>query len=431
MKFHIITLGCKINQYESQAIAESLSARGFTYISSPEQAGTIIINSCAVTSRAVRDLKKICRKTGRANPRARIIITGCAAQVLENELSLLKEVNKVIPQQEKRALLTGLDPLAEDALDSPDFFISDYFRSRAVIKVQDGCTHRCTYCIVPLTRGKSVSRPPEIILEEITRLLTRGFNEITLGGINLRLYGRDLNPGMDFWDLIKFLQTNIPFESRPGLRIRLSSLEPSELNDKALETIAASSMLCPHLHISLQSGSPAVLEKMNRSHYNPLDLMDFSRKLKHIWPVFAMGADILAGFPEETEENFQKTTELVQDLPLSYAHVFPYSPRPDTPAASFADQVKDQEKKSRTRKLSALIQRKKQFFLHRLSNLERLNLVMENETKGMSEYYVECVLNQPVSARSKQLIQAKPLYVRDNKLIVEPVQTVKKQTGML
>lgn len=431
MKFHIITLGCKINQYESQAIAESLSARGFTYTSSPEQARTIIINSCAVTSRAVRDLKKMCRKTGRSNPRARIIITGCAAQVLGKELSLLKEVHKVVPQQEKKSLLTGLDPLPETEQDNPDFFISDYFRSRAVVKVQDGCTHRCTYCIVPLTRGKSVSRSPEIILEEISRLLTRGFNEITLGGINLRLYGRDLSPGMDFWDLINFLQTNIPFEMSPGLRIRLSSLEPSELNNKALETIAASSMLCPHLHISLQSGSTEVLEKMNRGHYNPQELINFSRRLKHIWPVFAMGADILAGFPGESEENFQKTTELVQNLPLSYAHIFPYSARPDTPAASFPDQIRDHEKKSRTRKLSALIQRKKQIFLHRLRTLEKLNLIMETETKGMSEYYVECALKQPVSIRPKQMIQARPLYIRDNKLIVEPVQTVKKQPGLL
>ncbi|MFO7726761.1 MAG: tRNA (N(6)-L-threonylcarbamoyladenosine(37)-C(2))-methylthiotransferase MtaB [Desulfonatronovibrio sp.] len=431
MKFHIITLGCKINQYESQALAESLSARGNTYVSSPEQARTIIINSCAVTSRAVRDLKKICRKTGRSSPRSRIIITGCAAQVLEKELSALKEVYRVVPQQEKKSLLTGLNPLAETAQDSPDFFISDYFRSRAVVKVQDGCTHRCTYCIVPLTRGKSVSRPPEIILQEISRLLIRGFNEITLGGINLRLYGKDLTPGVDFWDLINFLQANIPLDKNPGLRIRLSSLEPSELNSKALETIASSSMLCPHLHISLQSGSTAVLEKMNRGHYNPQDLINFSRRLKHIWPVFGMGADILTGFPGETQENFQKTLELVQNLPLSYAHIFPYSPRPDTPAASFPGQISDQEKKSRTGKINALIQRKKQTFLNRLSSLEKLNLVMETETKGMSEYYVECALKQPVSIRPKQMIQVKPLYVRDNKLIAEPVQTVKKHAGLI
>lgn len=423
MQFHIITLGCKINQYESQAIAEALQGNGLELVDRPDLAREIIINSCAVTSRAVRDLKKTCRQIGRSNPRARLIITGCAAQVLEQELSALREVHRVIPQKDKKLLLSGLNTLPGEVRDIPDYLISDYFRARAVVKVQDGCTHKCTYCIVPLTRGESKSRPPEVILDEIYRLLNKGFSEITLGGINLRLFGRDLSPGMDFWDLVKFLQKNIPASQSRKFRIRLSSLEPSELNSKALETLAGAEMICPHLHISLQSGSRSILEKMNRGHYNPFDLIKFSGRLKKIWPLYSMGADVLAGFPGERKKDFEQTMELVQNLPLSYAHVFPFSPRPGTPAADFTDQVPEQEKKTRIKKINTRIKAKKQDFLERLTREQQLDMVMETRSRGMSEYYVECLLEKRSSFRPRQMIQVKPLCARDGKLIVEPVES--------
>ncbi len=419
MSFSIITLGCKINQYESQAIAESLQGRGFVYAHTPAAAQTLIINSCAVTSRAVRDLKKTCRQAGRFNPGARIIITGCAAQVLEQELSLLREADMVIPQKNKNMLLNGLGPSMEPAEKYPEYSISDYFRARAVVKVQDGCSHKCTYCIVPLTRGQSRSRSPGVILDEIIRLLNKGFSEIILGGINLRLYGRDLSPGIDFWDLIIFLHERLPSGPNQKFRIRLSSLEPSELNSKAFETLSTAKMLCPHLHISLQSGSPAVLEKMNRSHYNPSDLISFSRKLKLIWPLYSMGADILAGFPGETEKDFDQTMMLVQNLPLSYAHIFPYSPRPGTPAAKFPRQVAHNEKKLRASELNTLIQAKRQDFLQLLAREKTIDVVMETQTKGMSEHYVECCFEKPPSFKPRQMVRVKPLRIQDRKLIVE------------
>ncbi len=420
MQFHIITLGCKINQYESQAIAEALQGNGLELVDRPELAREIIINSCAVTSRAVRDLKKICRQTGRINPHARISITGCAAQVLEPELSALPEVHRVIPQKHKSLLLNGLNP-SEVTENIPEYSISDYFRSRAVVKVQDGCTHKCSYCIVPLTRGKSKSRSPEVILDEIIRLLSRGFSEITLGGINLRLFGRDLSPQMDFWDLVNFLQKKLLISPRQKFRIRLSSLEPSELNQKALATLAGSEMLCPHLHISLQSGSRDVLEKMIWGHYAPWNLINFSGKLKAEWPLYSMGADILAGFPGETDRDFEQTLELVHNLPLSYAHVFPYSPRPGTPAAGFPDQVAEKRKKSRTGRINNLIQVKKKDFLHRLTLERKLDMVMETQTRGMSEYYVEGLLEKDFFLKPRQMLEVKPLRMQDGKLIVVPV----------
>jgi threonylcarbamoyladenosine tRNA methylthiotransferase MtaB len=420
MSFFIITLGCKINQYESQAISESLQARGMRKVSRPALAREIIINSCAVTSRAVRDLKKTCRQAARLSPGARIIVTGCAAQVLEEELSGLKEVHKVIPQKDKLRLPGILMPAQGRTEDAADYSISDYFRARAVVKVQDGCSHRCTYCIVPLTRGKSRSRPPAMILDEILRLLDRGFREITLGGINLRLFGRDLNPEMDFWDLLVYLEQRLQTFAYDNFRIRLSSLEPSELGNKALETIAGSGLICPHLHISLQSGSRSVLGKMNRGHYHPRDLTNFSRNLDKIWALYSMGADILVGFPGESSQDFEETIELVQNLPLSYAHIFPYSPRPGTPAAGFSGQIPEQEKKSRAGMLKSLIHSRKQEFMQRAAREDKLDIVMETRTRGMSEYYVECLLEKNFSRRPGQMIQARPLRVENEKLIVCP-----------
>ncbi len=421
MYFQIITLGCKINQYESQALAESLMNLGLLQVDNAQGADTVIINSCAVTSRAVRDLKKTSRQTARLNPEAKIIITGCAAQVLEGELSLLPEVDMVIPQKKKVFLLKGLDPVLWKDSPPSSYAISNYFRARAVVKVQDGCSHKCTYCIVPLTRGESVSRMPGAILDEIVRLADKGFGEIILGGINLRLYGRDIHPPMDFWDLVDFLHKKLYPSRKEKLRIRLSSLEPSELTRKGLDILAGCSMLCPHLHISLQSGSPKILKRMNRGHYHPLDLMGFSQELKSIWPVYSMGADILAGFPGETRADFQQTLELVQSLPLSYAHIFPYSPRPGTPAAGFSGQVSPREKKSRTSFLNDKISRKKKDFIQRLTMEKELNLIMESRTGGMSEYYVECRLTGEELGEPGQTVRVRPVKALENRLIVQPV----------
>lgn len=421
MNFHIITLGCKINQYETQAITESLVRNGYSLLTEPDSAENIIINSCAVTSRAVRDLKKICRRLGRICPQSRIIITGCAAQVLEQELTSMNEVHSVIPQSKKTSLLSGLDLNSSSNSAGSDFYISDYFRARAVVKVQDGCNHRCSYCIVPQTRGNPVSRPKEVILKEIMGLLDKNFSEIILGGINLRLYGQDLSEPIDFWDLINYLRSHLPSPVQNLFRLRLSSLEPSELNTKALDTLSRDQLICPHLHISLQSGSSEILRKMNRSHYSPNDLLDFSKQLKSVWQVFAVGADILVGFPGETSADFQKTRELVHELPLTYAHVFPYSPRPGTPAARFKGQINQKEKKYRSAELDAVIQDKKTDFIMKLCKLNELELSMETPFKGMSQYYVECRVKNSQKLKPRQMIKVKPLLVDQNKLIVQAI----------
>lgn len=401
--FHTATLGCKINQYETRALAEALEARGWVQVDDPALAGRILVNSCAVTANAVSDLRQLVRRLHRESPDAAIVITGCAAQVLEEELAGLPGVERVVPQSRKAELLdagparAGWQPFA----------ISGYDRARPVLKVQDGCSHRCTYCVVPLARGRSVSRDPAEVLAEAERLLMAGFREIVLGGINLRQYGTDLPGRPDFWDLLAGLERALAPRWADRVRLRLSSLEPGQLGSKALDVLGASRLVCPHLHLSLQSGDPEVLRRMGRGHYRPEQALEFSRELAAVWPVFGLGADLLVGFPGETAGQFGNTLALARALPLSYAHVFPYSPRPGTPAADLDGQVPQEEKKARAASLRAVTSARKRAFLKVLAGGGPLSVLVENaEGEGVSEHYAPCRVEGVSAVRA--LVRARP-----------------------
>jgi MiaB/RimO family radical SAM methylthiotransferase len=412
-KISTITLGCKINQYETQSLIEARELDGWVYQNEPADCQAIIINSCAVTARAVRDTRKAARQAAAANPEAEIIVTGCAVQAFEAEFSSMPEVSRAVLQKDKFTLSRENKNL--------DLRISDYFRARAPVRVQDGCSHRCTYCIVPLTRGKPISRSPEDCLQEIVRLFSAGIREISLCGINLSQYGRDLDPEINFWELVNFLRDRVQKEWSGRARFRLSSLEPSELTPRALDTIKrCSDMLCPHLHISLQSGSLRILRKMNRGHYHPDQLFDFIRGLKAIWPVFGLGADILLGFPGEDRELYAQTRSVVDRLPLTYAHIFPFSPRPGTPAAKFSGQVDPGETKKRCRELKQITEEKKKAFHLRLLELPAVHPVLETRQSGMNEYFVPTELKNPLpSDWIRRIIPARTLDVKENKLTAE------------
>jgi MiaB/RimO family radical SAM methylthiotransferase len=412
-KISTITLGCKINQYETQSLIEARELDGWVYQNEPADCQAIIINSCAVTARAVRDTRKAARQAAAANPEAEIIVTGCAVQAFEAEFSSMPEVSRAVLQKDKFTLSRESKNL--------DLRISDYFRARAPVRVQDGCSHRCTYCIVPLTRGKPISRSPEDCLQEIVRLFSAGIREISLCGINLSQYGRDLDPEINFWELVNFLRDRVQKEWSGRARFRLSSLEPSELTPRALDTIKrCSDMLCPHLHISLQSGSLRILRKMNRGHYHPDQLFDFIRGLKAIWPVFGLGADILLGFPGEDRELYAQTRSVVDRLPLTYAHIFPFSPRPGTPAAKFSGQVDPGETKKRCRELKQITEEKKKAFHLRLLELPAVHPVLETRQSGMNEYFVPTELKNPLpSDWIRRIIPARTLDVKENKLTAE------------
>ncbi len=430
MRFFLFTLGCKVNQYEIQVIREDWERLGHRCMSEPEWAEVVLVHSCAVTQKALVDLRKAVAALHRAAPGAPIVISGCAAQTHALELSRLNGVTRVLGLAHRGALRAGPDLLLTDpdeaAGPSPRPMVLEgvrnFGRARAQVKIQDGCSHGCTYCIVPLARGTHQSRAPQSVVEEVGRLLAAGFRELSLIGINLRLYGRDLEPRMDLWDLIRLLERIFITQWAGRVRFRLSSLDPAMLNAKALDTLAASRMLCPHLHLSLQSGSNEVLRRMGRGHCAPENIASFCAELTWTWPLFALGVDLLTGFPGEGDVHFQETLACCSVLPLSYAHVFPYSPRPGTPAAGWPDQVPEGLRRKRAAALRALVRKKKAEFVGRLVKLPKLRMVVEglDPVRGKCEYYVDCQVQpgeREVSPR--ELLSVRPQKVVSGKIMSE------------
>lgn len=380
-----------------------------------------MVNSCAVTNKAVADLRRAVRRFNRDNPDAEIVITGCAAEVLAKELSDLFPDTEIIPQSNKAQLLarplpmaseapTVPEPESDDKRRFPEFTVDGSNRVRAVVKVQDGCSHRCTYCIVPDTRGTPVSRPPKDAVDEVERLFKAGWREVTLSGINLRQYGLGLSPRIDFWDLLSMMDDRLAPQWAGRARLRISSIDPGQLGDKAVKTLCSSRLVCPQLHLSLQSLSPKVLKDMGRSHYGPDDIFSFLDRMQEAWPVFGLGADLLVGFPGETDDDFAETLSHCENLPLSYAHVFPYSERPGTPAAKRSDSVPVETRKARAKQLRDLVARKKARFMERLAGLDELAVVVEgtHPTHGVCEYYADCRFEGDPRLDKRSLVRARP-----------------------
>ncbi len=450
-KFHVSTLGCKINQYESEALAEAWRASGLLEVAAPEDAQVLLVNSCAVTSRAVSDLRALVRRLRKANPGARLVVTGCAAQVLGAELAAMPEVDEVVPQDRKADLLSG--PFGPFGLSGPfgsfkgvapgseggarlfpPFAIGAFNRARAVVKVQDGCSHGCTYCIVPLTRGPSVSREPGQVLAEMRRLLDAGHRELVVSGVNLRQYGRDLaqpaNHGkpLDFWDLLALVERELAPQWAGRARLRLSSVEPGQLDAKALDVLGASRLVAPHLHLSLQSGDAEVLRRMGRGHYRPEQVLEFLAGLRQAWPRLGLGADLLTGFPGETGAQFENTYAFCRELPLTYAHVFPYSPRPGTPAAHWPDGLPKAELTARAARLRSLAESRKRRFLKTLVTLPQLTVLLERtpgKGHGVCEFYAPCLVRGE-GVRPGSLVSMRPEGVEGGRVvgavIAEPVR---------
>lgn len=414
--FFLATQGCKVNQYESQAIREAWLDEGLMETHDPALADIVLVNSCAVTERAVLDLAKLVRGFAAVSPRPRIIVAGCAVEADRERILALDAVDEVVSQQGKANLGHG----AQQAGPFPSLRISDYNRARAVIKVQDGCSHGCTYCIIPSTRGRSVSRDPHDVVIEAERLLDAGIRELSLCGINLRHYGRDLSPRIDFWDLLAAVDRALAPRWAGRARLRIGSLEPADLHDKALETLAGCRLMSPHLHLSLQSGSPEVLRRMGRGHYGPEQIFGFLEGLRRVWPVFGLGADLIAGFPGETQEHVRQTMDVVERLPLSYAHIFPYSERPGTPAAAFPGSVPAHVRRERAKALRQVVAGKRAAFLRGLLALPHMDVVPEEGGTGMNEFYVECLLEGDAPLTARELLRVAPVGVAAAGLVVRP-----------
>ena len=414
-KFLLLTFGCKVNQYESEALREAWLGLGGLEVETPNCADLICINSCAITAKGERDCRAAIARMKRANPKAQIILTGCAANIYPKDLKTDDPTRPtlIVEQSCKAKLLS--DPwellqvaqvetvqatltLAANSGNYPPFRIATYQRARPVIKIQDGCTHRCTYCIVPTLRQNLASREPSEIIAEAKRLLQSGFAEIILSGINLKQYGKDAPSFGNFWALIARLEEEILPIIDHKVRIRLSSIEPSQLTPEGLEVLAQSKLICPHLHISLQHTSPSILKRMGRGHYKAEDLTRALEQISQFWPLFGLGCDIICGFPGETDADFQDLYDFCTTLPFTYAHVFPYSARPKTPAANFPNQIDYATKMGRSAKLRQLLAEKNLNFRQSLlAKQVPLHIVADTKDfatcqiqKGVSEYYVQC-----------------------------------------
>lgn len=341
--FSIQTFGCRVNQAEAFWWTDTLQKEGLKFERDFVRSDWVVINSCTLTSRADSDARNFIRRISRLNPTARLIVTGCYAEKLPEEFQKMPQVWRVITNSGKKNLPEEILSLADTQKKQS---ISP-FRSRALVKVQDGCNFRCTFCVIPSVRGKSVSFGKREILARIEELVTQGFKEIILTGIHLSSYGVDHEPRSSLAELLHEI-TSI----RDLSRVRLSSLDPRFLKPSLMEFITTNRKICPHFHLSLQSGSDAILSRMGRK-VSVEQYEEILSILREKSPSASLGADIIVGFPEETEDEFEHTYNFLKLSPLTYFHVFSYSARPGTVAASFP-QVNGRVKKEHATILRSL-----------------------------------------------------------------------------
>ena len=387
------TLGCRLNAYETEAMKEMSGAAGLE--------DAVIVNTCAVTAEAVRKARQEIRRLRRDNPDARVIVTGCAAQTEPETFAKMEEVDAVIGNAEKMRPDTwaalagdfGTEPVLVDDImsvtETAEHLIDGFgTRSRAYVQVQNGCDHRCTFCIIPYGRGNSRSVPAGVVVEQIKRLVGKGYNEVVLTGVDLTSWGGDLPGTPCLGDLVMRILRLVP--DLP--RLRISSIDSIEADENLMLAIASEPRLMPHLHLSLQHGADLILKRMKRRHLRD-DAIRFCEEALNLRPEMTFGADIIAGFPTETDEHFQDSLRLVEQCHLTWLHVFPYSPRPGTPAARMP-QVDGRAIKARAGQLRTAGQ--KAVSRHMRAQIGRDHMVlMENPTLGRTEQFAQVTFAAP------------------------------------
>ena len=387
------TLGCRLNAYETEAMKEMSGGAGL--------GNAVIVNTCAVTAEAVRKARQEIRRLRRENPDARVIVTGCAAQTEPETFAKMEEVDAVIGNAEKMRPDTwaalagdfGTEPVLVDDImsvtETAEHLIDGFStRSRAYVQVQNGCDHRCTFCIIPYGRGNSRSVPAGVVVEQIKRLVDKGYNEVVLTGVDLTSWGGDLPGTPRLGDLVMRILRLVP--DLP--RLRISSIDSIEADENLMLAIASEPRLMPHLHLSLQHGADLILKRMKRRHLRD-DAIQFCEEALNLRPEMTFGADIIAGFPTETDEHFQDSLRLVEQCHLTWLHVFPYSPRPGTPAARMP-QVDGRAIKARAGQLRTAGQ--KAVSQHMRAQIGRDHMVlMENPTLGRTEQFAQVTFVTP------------------------------------
>jgi threonylcarbamoyladenosine tRNA methylthiotransferase MtaB len=385
------TLGCRLNQYDTEGIKTSMAGvYDIDVVGWNDPAHLYVLNSCTVTAKADQECRRLARQVKRRHPKSKVVVAGCYAQTQPEALAAIPEIDGVVGNTDKEDVAAWLPAVmdeetltmrVEDFQENPQFdsTLIDNFsgRSRAFVKIQDGCNLRCTYCLIWRARGPGRSRSVEDVLAQLRLLVQGGYPETILAGIHLGGYGRDLTPKVDLPNLLDRCLKDIP-----GLRIRLSSIHPNEVTPRLLEMFAANGRLRPHLHISLQSGSDGVLKRMKRP-YRSDRAWQALRNVAAVVPYFGIGADIIVGFPGETDAEFEDTRGMVAELPFSYLHVFRFSPRPGTAAADMSDQVHPETISRRSEILRNLADDKKAEFSRSLIGTTREAVIeAESNTPG-------------------------------------------------
>jgi threonylcarbamoyladenosine tRNA methylthiotransferase MtaB len=390
MSVEVVTFGCRLNAFESEVIAREAANAGLDQ--------TIVINSCAVTNEAVAQARQSIRRLKRERPEARIVVTGCAAQTQSAMFAEMAEVDRVIGNDDKmrgdawRAARSAFDLDASEKVSVSDIMavkemaphLVDGFQRglpRVFVQVQNGCDHRCTFCIIPYGRGNSRSVPMGAVVEQVRALTDRGHAEIVLTGVDLTSYGADLPGAPKLGRLVKNILRHVPELKR----LRISSIDSIEADTDLLDAIADDERLMPHLHLSLQAGDDLILKRMKRRHSRQ-DAVEFCAQVRRQRPDIAFGADIIAGFPTETDEMFARSLDLVEECGLSFLHVFPYSPRPGTPAARMP-QVAGGEIKERAKRLRAVGEVALRKRLASEVGAVR-GVLIESATSGRTEHFV-------------------------------------------
>lgn len=408
--FRTVTLGCRVNQYETESIEAGLRFSGWEPAKTGQPAALYIINTCTVTAKAAMQSRQAVRHAIRENPEAAIVATGCYVQADPEVFSEIPGVHWIIGNTDKhriaeiiadgppipdnapqicRQRIRGMTRLPETALPAAGS------RARPYLKIQDGCDDFCSYCIVPHTRGPSRSLPPETALSSIRQLARQGAKEVVLTGIHLGRYGMDLTPQTSLCRLLRQIDAEAAVH-----RVRLSSIEPGELTPEIIQMAGENARICPHFHIPLQSGDAGILQKMKRP-YSPSLFSELVRRIHENLPHAAVGVDVMAGFPGEDETAFSNTYNLLASLPITYLHVFPFSPRPPTPASRAAGQVPAPVVKERCARLRSLSRTKRSEFNQRQIG-SQTEVILEDrrdkETgylKGMSANYLTVLTDAP------------------------------------
>jgi threonylcarbamoyladenosine tRNA methylthiotransferase MtaB len=380
------TLGCKLNYAETSSIGKQFLDRGYTLVDLGEPADVCVINTCSVTARANRECRQIIRRALRSGKNPVVVVTGCYAQLEPEEVASIDGVDLVLGSREKSHIFDHINTLSKSVasrIHVSDISATDDFgpawsteagsRTRAYLKVQDGCDYNCSFCTIPLARGKSRSLPVENVVAQAGDLVRQGFREIVLTGVNVGDYGR--KAGTRLLDLVQALS-----EVDGLARLRISSIEPNLLTDEIIGFVANHPVMCKHFHIPLQSGSDDVLHAMRR-RYSTAHYQELVRKVRERIPDCGIGVDVIVGFPGETEEQFEQTYRFLNELPVSYLHVFTYSERPNTPAATFAGPVPPALRSKRNEMLRNLSVKKREAFYRSMVG-RKVTVLTETEVEG-------------------------------------------------